>query len=110
MHTPDEVARLIPSKNTEPPRYRYAPHIARLATFIQHHENLNRKERSPDERNIIEVRRSDAEIAFHLGVSIAALEQCFSELIHQNVIRLRSAYRIEILNSTRLSEFARQKA
>jgi hypothetical protein len=110
MQTPQDIAKLIPLKSKEPPpQFKYAPHIARLATFIQHHEHLNKNARSRDESNIIEVRRSDAEIAFHLGVSMAALEQCFSELIRQKVIRLRGAFEIEILNSTRLSELARQK-
>jgi hypothetical protein len=40
---------------------------------------------------------------------MTALEQCFSELIRQKVIRLRGAFQIEILNSTRLSELARLK-
>ena len=110
MQTPQDIAKLISLKSKEPPpQFKYTPHIARLATFLEHHQHLNKNARGSDESNIIEVRRSDAEIALHLGVSMAALEQCFSELIRQNIIRLRSAYQIEILNSTRLSEFARQK-
>jgi hypothetical protein len=54
------------------------------------------------------VRRTDAEIAFHLGISMEALDRCFSELVRQNVIRLRSANQIEILNNARLAEIARQ--
>lgn len=108
MQTPLNIARPIPLKSKEPPPHlKYAPHIGRLAAFLQHHEHLNRHVET--EANIIEVRRSDAEIAFHLGISMVALEQCFSELIRQNIIRLRGAFQIEILNSTRLSELARLK-
>jgi len=109
MHTPENIAKLTSLKSKEPPpQIKYAPHIGRLAAFLQHHEHLNRH--AATEANTIEVRRSDAEIAFHLGISLVALEQCFSELIRQNVIRLRGAFQIEILNSTRLSELARLKA
>ncbi len=108
MQTPQNVAKLIPLKSKEPPQQlKFAPHIGRLAAFLQHHEHLNSHARA--DANIIEVRRSDAEIAFHLGISMAALEQCFSELIRQKVIRLRGAFQIEILNSTRLSDLARLK-
>ncbi|MFA7307882.1 MAG: helix-turn-helix domain-containing protein [Hyphomicrobium sp.] len=108
MQTPLNIAKPIPLKSKEPPSHlKYAPHIGRLAAFLQHHEHLNRH--AETEANIIEVRRSDAEIAFHLGISMVALEQCFSELIRQNIIRLRGAFQIEILNSTRLSELARLK-
>jgi hypothetical protein len=55
------------------------------------------------------VRRTDADIAFHLGISMSALEQCFAELIRQNVIRLRGAYQIEILSNRKLSELAHQQ-
>jgi hypothetical protein len=107
MQTFQDMTKLIPLKSKEPPpQFKYAPHIGRLAAFLQHHEHRNKDARDD---NIIEVRRSDAEIAFHLGISMAALEQCFSELIRQNVIRLRGAFQIEILNSTRLSDFARLK-
>ena len=88
---------------------RFSPHVARLATFIEHHHHLGRNSDSGD-RNVVEIRRSDAEIAFHLGISMAALEQCFAELIDQSVIRLPNAFQIEILDNARLSEFARQKA
>lgn len=110
MQTPQNMAKLIPLKSKEPPpQFKYALHIGRLAAFLQHHEHLNMHARGREEMNLIEVRRSDAEIAFHLGISMVALEQCFSELIRQNVIRLRGAFQIEILNSTRLSDFARLK-
>lgn len=110
MQTPQDTAKLTFLKSKElPPRFKYTPHIGRFAAFLQHHEHSNEHSRGSNEANIIEVRRSDAEIAFHLGISLAALEQCFSELISQNVIRLRSAYQIEIVNSTRLAEFARLK-
>jgi hypothetical protein len=110
MQTSQNMAKLTPLKSKEPPpQLKYAAHIGRLAAFLQHHEHLTKQARSRDEENIIEIRRSDAEIAFHLGISMAALEQCFSELIRQNVVRLRGAFQIEILNSTRLADFARLK-
>ena len=108
MQTPQNIDRPISLKSKEPPTHsKYALHIARLAAFLQHHEHLNPHAR--EKANVIEVRRSDAEIAFHLGISMVALEQCFSELLRQNIIRLRGAFQIEILNSARLSDLARLK-
>ena len=87
---------------------RYTPHLAKLATFIEHHRHIAKSGVDQD-HDIIEVRRTDADIAFHLGISMAALEQCFAELICRNVIRLRSANQIEILSSLQLAELARQR-
>jgi hypothetical protein len=109
MHTPENIANLKPFIDKEPPKSRHTLHLARLATFIERHRYPDGADRGRDE-NIIEVRRTDADIAFHLGISMSALEQCFAELIRQNVIRLRGAYQIEILSNGRLSELARQQS
>jgi hypothetical protein len=110
MQTPDNVSKLVLLKSNEPPQSRYTLHIARLANFIEHHRYAGPKARDFNGSDTIEVRRTDADIAFHLGISMAALEQCFAELIRQKVIRLRGAHQIEILDKSRLSDFARQKS
>ena len=107
MQTSQNIANSTAPKNNANPRF--SPHIARLATFIEHHHHFGRNNESSD-RDVVEIRRSDAEIAFHLGISMAALERCFAELIDQGVIRLPNAFQIEILDEARLSEFARRTA
>ncbi|HVZ05997.1 helix-turn-helix domain-containing protein [Hyphomicrobium sp.] len=107
MQTFENTAHPIAAPVKERERPRYVPHLGKLATFIEHHGHINDSGRNQD-HNIIEVRRTDAEIAFHLGISMEALDRCFSELVRQNVIRLRSANQIEILNNARLAEIARQ--
>jgi hypothetical protein len=109
MHTPENIANFpTPLMGKEPPKLRYTPHLAKLATFIEHHRYGDKTDRG-DNKDLIEVRRTDADIAFHLGISMAALDQCFAELVSQNVIRLRGAYQIEILSRDRLSELARER-
>jgi hypothetical protein len=108
MHTPENIANLNSFARQEPPKSKYTLHLSKLATFIEHHRYLHAGAQAGD-RNIIEVRRTDADIAFHLGISMSALEQCFAELIRQNVIRLRGAYQIEILSNGKLSELAHQQ-
>lgn len=108
MQTPENIANPIPFVGKESPKSIYTPHLAKLATFIEHHRYLGGADQSGD-KDIVEVRRTDADIAFHLGISMSALDQCFAELIRQNVIRLRGAYQIEILSKGRLSELARQQ-
>jgi len=108
MQTSPETAKLLTLKIKErQPQAKYTTHLARLAAFLGR-QQVNPNGFGRNSGNIIEVRRSDAEIAFHLGISLAALEQCFSELLNQNVIRLRGAHEIEILNRVRLSELAAQ--
>lgn len=109
MQTSQDIAKLIPLKSKEMPTFQYVPHLARLANFLRRHQLASTTDRDSKEPIIIEVRRSDAEIAFHLGISMTALERCFSELIRQRVIRLRGAYQIEILSDVRLSELAKQQ-
>jgi hypothetical protein len=108
MQTPENIANPLSFVGKEPRKSRYTPHLAKLAAFIEHHRYLGADR--DGRKDIIEVRRTDADIAFHLGISMAALEQCFAELIRQNVIRLRSAYQIEILSKARLSELANQQS
>jgi hypothetical protein len=107
MQTSGNFENIHSLQGKERPEVKYAPHIARLAAFIQRHQPLN--DTDHDGKNIVEIRRSDADIAFHLGISMAALEQCFVGLIEQKIIRLRGANQIEILNGLRLSEIAKQK-
>lgn len=108
MHTPENIANPTPFVGKETPQSRYTLHLAKLATFIERHRYLDGAGQGGD-KDLIEVRRTDADIAFHLGISMSALDQCFAELIRQNVIRLRGAYQIEILSKGRLSELARAR-
>src|SRR5690348_17056940 len=110
MQTPENVAKLIPFKGREPTSTsKYAPHLAKLATFVERHLHSGKSDPLPNAGCIVEIRRTDAEIAYYLGISMTALEQCFAELIRQNVIRFRGAHQIEILSKARLTELARHR-
>jgi hypothetical protein len=110
MQTPENVAKLIPFRGRESsPNSKYAPHLAKLATFVERHLYSDNNDKVPNAGCIIEIRRTDAEIAYYLGISMAALEQCFAELIRQDVIRFRGAHQIEILSKARLTELARHR-
>lgn len=89
---------------------KFASAIAKLATFIEYHCHHSGQRKIPGANDVAEIRRSDAEIANHLGISLVALEHAFAELVSENVIKLRDAYKIEIVNGDRLYEFARRKA
>lgn len=110
MQTPENVAKLIPFRSREPSSpSKYAPHLAKLATFVERHVQADKNDRTPNTGCIVEIRRTDAEIAYYLGISMTALEQCFAELIRQDVIRFRGAHQIEILSKARLTELARHR-
>lgn len=107
MLAPQNLSNVTANSNSLPPS-KFMAAIARLATFIEYHSHDYRRRNSADGTDVAEIRSSDAEIAFQLGISLVALEQAFAELVGQNVIRLQDAYRIEIRDRGRLAQFARR--
>jgi hypothetical protein len=109
MQTPEFAVKPASARAPAAPVSPYTTQIAKLAAFLRHHQQLDKNGTPTEAAQIIEVRRTDAELAYHLGISMAALERCFSELLQHEVIRLRGAHQIEILSSARLSELAKAK-
>jgi hypothetical protein len=109
MQIQQNAAKTTPSRGPAAPLSPYAAQIAKLARFLKHHQQLDRDGNPAGTTQIIEVRRTDAELAYRLGISMTALERSFSELLQQNVIQLHGAHQIEILSSDRLSEFAKER-
>ncbi|MBA2126312.1 hypothetical protein DLM45_08755 [Hyphomicrobium methylovorum] len=99
-----------PTSDTATIHSKFATAIAKLATYIEYHSHQSGQRNVPGANDVAEIRRSDAEIAQHLDVSLVALEHAFADLVSQGVIKLRDAYKIEILDSGRLYALARNKA